>query len=280
MTFSDDEFAGLRQAYWKHVAAEDLVGRAPADLAGAVRSHLALAEKRPQGTARVRVFTPLIGEAGWDAEGRSVVEIVTDDMPFLVDSVSQELTRTDRAIFLVVHPQIVVRRDIAGTLLGPADRGAPDLTDTRESWMHVEIDRLSDAEAVEVETNLRRVLDDVRSAVEDWQKMGEAVLRAADDLLGGAGTPDLVALHLPRLPRVRADRRPQRRRVTRGAGHRPGHPARGLGHLRLLRGAGRAGTRASPRPQPADRHQVHLALDRAPRRLPGLRRREAVRRKG
>jgi glutamate dehydrogenase len=193
MTFSDGDFADLRQAYWKHVAAEDLVGRAPADLAGAVRSHVALAEKRPQGTARVRVFTPLTGEAGWDAEGRSVVEIVTDDMPFLVDSVSQELTRTDRAIFLVVHPQIVVRRDIAGTLLGPADRCSPDLADTRESWMHVEIDRLSDAEAAEVETNLRRVLEDVRSAVEDWQKMGEAVLRAADDLLGGAGTPDLVA---------------------------------------------------------------------------------------
>jgi len=192
MTFTDDEFATLRRAYWKHVPAEELLGRSAADLAGAVRSHLELAQRRPQGTARVRVSTPLAADAGWDAEGRSVVEIVTDDMPFLVDSVSQELTRTDRAIFLVVHPQLVVRRDIAGTLLGPADRGTPDLADTRESWMHLEIDRLSDAEAAVVEGDLRRVLEDVRSAVEDWQKMGEAVLRAADDLLGGAGLPDLV----------------------------------------------------------------------------------------
>jgi glutamate dehydrogenase len=193
MTFSEDEFAALRQAYWKHVAAEDLLGRSAADLAGAVRSHLALAERRPQGTARVRVFTPRTAEVGWDAEGRSVVEIVTDDMPFLVDSVSQELTRTDRAIFLVVHPQITVRRDITGALLGPAQRDRPDPADTRESWMHLEIDRLPDADAAEVEANLRRVLDDVRSAVEDWQKMGEAALRAADDLLGNAGTPELVS---------------------------------------------------------------------------------------
>jgi glutamate dehydrogenase len=86
-----------------------------------------------------------------------------------------------------------VRRDITGALLGPAEQGQGDQADTRESWMHLEIDRLSDAEAAEVEANLRRVLDDVRSAVEDWQKMGEAVLRAADDLLGSAGTPDMVA---------------------------------------------------------------------------------------
>ncbi|MGQ0468177.1 MAG: NAD-glutamate dehydrogenase [Sporichthyaceae bacterium] len=179
------QFARLREAYWKHVAAEELADRKPEDLDGAVRSHLELAENRAQGTARVRVFTPLTDTHGWSAQGRTVVEVVTDDMPFLVDSVTAELTRTDRAIDLVVHPQPVVRRDIVGRLLGAADPAAPSHEDTRESWIHVEVERLVDSEAEGICADLRRVLGDVRDAVEDWQKMGEAALRAADDLLGG-----------------------------------------------------------------------------------------------
>ncbi len=51
-----------------------------------------LAQTRPQGTARVRVFTPTVPEHGWSAGGHTVVEVVTDDMPFLVDSVTMALT--------------------------------------------------------------------------------------------------------------------------------------------------------------------------------------------
>jgi len=183
------DFQRLRNAYWKHVPAEELAGRSAADLSDAARSHLALAVQRPQGTAGVRVHTPDPYRDGWSAEGRSVVEIVTDDMPFLVDSVMAALTNLELDIYLVVHPQIVVTRDVAGDLLGIPEQG-PDRVGCAESWMHLEIDRIADdAQTVEVEQTLRRVLHDVRDAVEDWQKMGEAALRAADDLLGPAGVP-------------------------------------------------------------------------------------------
>ena len=76
-------------------------------------SHRQLAQTRPQGRSLVRVYTPTVEEHGWSS-GHTVVEVVTDDMPFLVDSVTMALTRRDRAIHLVVHPQFVVRRDIAG----------------------------------------------------------------------------------------------------------------------------------------------------------------------
>ena len=54
-------------------------------------------QTRPQGTARVRVFTPTVAEHGWSAGGHTVVEVVTDDMPFLVDSVTMALTTASRA---------------------------------------------------------------------------------------------------------------------------------------------------------------------------------------
>jgi glutamate dehydrogenase len=173
------------ERYYRHVPTEDLLPREPADVLGAAMSHRQLAGHRPQGTAKIRVFNPGRGEHGWTSD-HTVVEIVTDDMPFLVDSVTAELTRQDRSIHLVVHPQLVVRRDIAGALqavLGETDAGdAPDDAMV-ESWIHIEIDRDSDADALAaVVEDLQRILRDVREAVEDWGKMREAATRVAAEL--------------------------------------------------------------------------------------------------
>ncbi|MDX3069204.1 NAD-glutamate dehydrogenase, partial [Streptomyces sp. ND04-05B] len=104
------------QRYYLHTAPEDLSGRDPVDVFGAAHSHYRLAENRPQGTANVRVHTPTVEENGWTCS-HSVVEVVTDDMPFLVDSVTNELSRQGRGIHVVIHPQVVVRRDVTGKLV-------------------------------------------------------------------------------------------------------------------------------------------------------------------
>ncbi|AUY51538.1 NAD-glutamate dehydrogenase [Streptomyces sp. CB01881] len=178
--------------YYLHTAAEDLVDRDPVDVYGAAASHYRLGLKRPQGTAEVRVHTPSVEENGWSC-GHTVVEVVTDDMSFLVDSVTNELSRQDRGIHIVIHPQLVVRRDITGKLLEILDidacarsqaAGAEWPADAVvESWMHIEIDRETDREDLRsIETNLRRVLGDVREVVEDWSKMRDSALRLADEL--------------------------------------------------------------------------------------------------
>lgn len=178
--------------YYLHTAPEDLVDRDPVDVYGAAASHYRLGLKRPQGTAEVRVSTPTVDENGWSS-GHTVVEVITDDMPFLVDSVTNELSRQNRAIHLVIHPQLVVRRDITGKLLEILDvdacarsqvGGAEWPADaTVESWMHIEIDRESDRTDLRaIEADLRRVLGDVREVVEDWAKMRTAALRLADEL--------------------------------------------------------------------------------------------------
>ncbi|HET7385239.1 MAG TPA: NAD-glutamate dehydrogenase [Nocardioidaceae bacterium] len=176
--------------YYRHVAAEDIADRTDVDLYGAAMSQYRLAGSRPQGTANVRVFTPTVAEHGWSAAGHSVVEVVTDDMPFLVDSVTMELSGEDREVHMVVHPQVLVRRDITGELqqvFSEEDQHAfpADLPhDTfRESWMHIEIDRESHPDDLaEVERSLSKVLSDVREAVEDWPKMHAQALAIVDDL--------------------------------------------------------------------------------------------------
>ncbi|MER7793858.1 NAD-glutamate dehydrogenase [Streptomyces sp. NPDC097640] len=176
------------QHYYQHTPPEDLAGRDPVDVFGAALSHYRLAESRPQGTANVRVHTPTVEEHGWTCS-HSVVEVVTDDMPFLVDSVTNELTRQGRGIHVVIHPQILVRRDLTGKLIEVLDvspDGRPEKLPhdaVIESWIHVEIDRETDrGDLKQINADLLRVLSDVREAVEDWEKMREAALRIAEGL--------------------------------------------------------------------------------------------------
>jgi glutamate dehydrogenase len=183
------------QRYYLHTAPEDLADRDPVDVFGAAVSHHRLAETRPQGTANVRVHTPTVEENGWTCS-HTVVEVVTDDMPFLVDSVTNELTRQGRGIHVVIHPQFVVRRDLTGKLIEvlpvPPTGDLPHDAHI-ESWIHVEIDRETDrADLKQITADLLRVLSDVREAVEDWEKMRDTAIRIADGLQGEPAPGDLV----------------------------------------------------------------------------------------
>ena len=172
------------RAFYRHVAPEDLLERDASDLFGAMMAELRLADQRPQGKAAVRVFTPSVSTNGWSAGGHTVVEVVTDDMPFLVDSVSMALAEDQHEIHLVIHPQFVVRRELGGELQEVLDEQAEtDPHDVaRESWMHLEIDRVSDDQVEEIQEHLTKVLIDVRDAVEDWQRMHTQVDLIVQDI--------------------------------------------------------------------------------------------------
>jgi glutamate dehydrogenase len=183
------------RAYYRHVATEDLLARAPEDLLGAALAHRELAQRRPVGTANIAVYHPEVEQQGWSS-GHTVVQVVTDDMPFLVDSVTSQLQRMDRAVHLVVHPTMRVQRDAAGDLeelLLGTTKSEGDFGQVRESWMHIEIDRTGDEEDHEaVADALRHVMSNVREAVEDWPKMKAACSELAEDLASNPphGIPD------------------------------------------------------------------------------------------
>ncbi len=182
-----DEVGSLLSAYYRHVASDDVCERTDVDLYAALASQYRLAENRPQGRANVHVFTPSHGDNGWSAGGHSVVEIVTDDMSFLVDSVTMELSRQQREMHLVIHPQFDVVRDITGVLQSVQpikdETKAPADDALRESWMHIEIGRLnSEEDPHEIEEALQRVLRDVRESVEDWPKMRAHTLEIVEEL--------------------------------------------------------------------------------------------------
>ncbi|HEY0717006.1 MAG TPA: NAD-glutamate dehydrogenase [Streptosporangiaceae bacterium] len=189
------------RAYYRHVATEDLAAVGPERVAAVAAQHAALAVRRPPGRPLVRVAdAAAAGTAAIAAFGpvRTVVDIVTDDMPYLVDSVTMELNRHQADIGLILHPRLIARRDVAGVLhaLTPATSGAHAAPgELFESWMHVEITGLGDrVPQAELEADLRRVLDDVRVTVEDQPKLTAAAASLAVSLEGEPGAAPPVPL--------------------------------------------------------------------------------------
>src|SRR3954468_16183752 len=161
----------LQRYYWSEPAAE-VLGHEPAELAALALGHLRLAEVRPQGSATVDVQRLPDGRGGGGAgAGRYVVRVVTDDMPFLVDSVTAEVVRQGLGLRHVVHPVIVVRRDVAGRIRAFCDAGSAEgcgADALAESWMAVVLDGPVDEEAAgDLIAGLRTVLADVRAVDED-----------------------------------------------------------------------------------------------------------------
>ncbi len=183
--------------YYRHVAPEDLAGRDPARVAAVAIEHARFGAHRPQGRALVRVRGERAGAAAIGLEpGRILIDIVTDDMPFLVDSLTMELSRHDLGINLLIHPQLRVRRNIAGELREICGQVygyscAPD--EQSEAWMHIEAGR-SALPPPGLEDHLRRVLADVAVVAEDGPRMVSAAIQLADALGSEPPAPGVAAL--------------------------------------------------------------------------------------
>ncbi len=156
-------------AFFARIGAGDFSLHAPEQWAAVVAGLLEFAQQRTAGRAAVRVLVP---EAGY-----AMLQIVTDDMPFLVDTVSMVVS-AHAQIHGVVHPVLSMRRDAGGKLLALGDgQGAA------ESVMHFEVDRLVDAdECSRLIAQVEASLDDVRAAVGDWAAMRDKALAIADEL--------------------------------------------------------------------------------------------------
>jgi glutamate dehydrogenase len=190
-------FEPFLQHYYAQADAEDLLARSVADLYGAAMAHWQFARKFAPGGVRVRAYNPKLDEHGWHSE-HTVVEIVNDDMPFLVDSVTMEVNRMGLRLHAAMHPVFRVWRDAAGQIarVRPGSESGAPAVDTAqdashlESYIHLEVDRRTEPALLEELTaGLTKALGDVRAAVEDWPRMLEVAQRTATDLTAKEGTP-------------------------------------------------------------------------------------------
>ena len=155
--------------YFATSPAEDLQRVPLEDLYGAALSHWRLAQGRAPGVPAIRIYNPDHETHGWRST-HSVVDVVTEDMPFLVDSLGTELVRHGHTIHCVLHPVIKVIRDEHRHITDVAPRDAD--ASGAEAFMRFEVDRQPEEKSLcALRDDLLRVLGEVRAVVEDWPRM-------------------------------------------------------------------------------------------------------------
>ncbi len=185
-TTSAPELAPLVALYFGHTPVEYLAEEPSEELLDAVRSHRELAARRRPGE-------PLIRLQDGPRPRTDVVEIVTDDMPFLVESVAAAAERVAGSVRRLFHPIVPVRRAADGTLqelLCDADPATPPPGVIAESWMRLVLtwppERVpgnAAADRAVLERELRHVLAEVRLVVEDTPAMRDRARNVADALI-------------------------------------------------------------------------------------------------
>ena len=170
----------VRQFY-AQVPPDDIIEEGADNLFGAAMSLWTHAQVRAAGTSKVRVYNPRQDEHGWKST-HSVVEIVNDDMPFLVDSVTAEINRLGAEVFLIIHPILNVKRNGKRKLTALADPGRASGGAAGESFMHVQISEQPSERHAKIAADLTQVLADVRASVEDWQAMRFSLRAIIDGL--------------------------------------------------------------------------------------------------
>ena len=166
--------------YYDQAERDDLAGN-PRVLAAAALGHLQFAAHRSPGTAKVRVFNPTLERDGWTSD-HTIVEMVNDDMPFLVDSSTLTLISHGHSIHVTIHPLVQTERS-RGRLTAVKFVKAVNAKARRESLIHIEIRRETDARVLEgLKEALSKALRDVRLAVTDWKAMRRALAEATTEL--------------------------------------------------------------------------------------------------
>ena len=169
------DMIGFVTAYYENADPEEIILRGPAALFALANAHWRLLETTTAtALPRVRVFNPSLEEDGFISD-HSVIQIVQEDMPFLVDSVTMAVNASRRTAHWIVHPLLSVNRASDGRVsgagrAGPLAANAPDASVT--SLITVECDRIvAPPERDALAGELERVLGDVRATVQDWPAM-------------------------------------------------------------------------------------------------------------
>jgi glutamate dehydrogenase len=168
--------------YYANVPAEDLKDIPLDELVTSVLEMWTFSQTRVPGKAKIRVFTEKRKE---DTKllPQTIVEIVNDDMPFLVDSVTGVINSLGYSINLVIHPVMQVDRDKTHALTNVSDRSSQKPEEAYESFIHCDIlDFLSADKRSVLIKNLNHALEDVRVAVEDWGPMKKRLQQAIENL--------------------------------------------------------------------------------------------------
>ena len=161
--------------YYRQTAIDEFESTSIGDLYGAALAHWQFGKKRQSEQILIRVYNPKYETHGWQSS-HSIVEIVCNDMPFLVDSISIVLNQTEQTIYHCLHPVFRNKRNSENVLTKTTASDSAKDGVIQESFMQFHIDRITESkDVIQLENSLADTLNDVVLAVRDWKEMHQSV---------------------------------------------------------------------------------------------------------
>ncbi|MFT6790329.1 MAG: glutamate dehydrogenase [Pseudoalteromonas rhizosphaerae] len=170
------------KSLYSNMSKEDLAHRNDSDLYGAALSLWNSLEKNTSDDAVIRVFNPEVAKDGWQSS-HTIVEIIAKDMPFLVDSVRMAMTRENIASHLLLHSPLKIQREKNAKISALSNLKAEQESSSTKTVFFIEIDRQTDSSVIDsFKKELESVLNDVSTAVEDWQPIRKKLIAVSKEL--------------------------------------------------------------------------------------------------
>ncbi len=158
------------RAFFAAVPDADLAATGRDILSGVAMAQWRFAQERKRGSAKISVYNPDPDADGWQSP-YTIVAMLHDDMPFIIDSATAYLTGQHLAAHRLIHPVLRVARDESGRLTG-VESAAGDSGWPLESCVFIEIDRCrSESLLAGLRQGLADVLEDVHAVTSDWKPM-------------------------------------------------------------------------------------------------------------
>ena len=178
--------------YYSGAPVDEVLARAVDDLYGAALSCWQLIQERELGVPKVRVFNPDHENHGWQSL-HTVIEIVFEDMPFLVDSIRMQLNSRQMSLHAIHYCAIHATRDKDNKLNVTSDWVKPGKSKTTEAIIYIEVDHHSDKQLMaELSAELEEVLLEVQRCVRDFPSMLQKAKDAALEIKKDCGSNDSV----------------------------------------------------------------------------------------
>jgi glutamate dehydrogenase len=178
---AEPDFAEFLRQFYAKMPVADLEHFEPKQAVAIAHSAFSFVQSRKAGEPKIRIFTPKKKTHGYDSAS-TIIELVNDDMPFLIDSLSAELARHGLTVRETLHPIFKIVRGAKGEFTSLAAEN--DKQVKRESFIHFEVSSLPETLAPEqLIADLEWVLSHVRASVDDWQKIVSKA-KASTEALG------------------------------------------------------------------------------------------------
>lgn len=169
-------FTDYVKIFYNQCFGKDFADYSTEELFNVVLASFQFFQNKPKNSFKLRLYNPSQKSDGFESK-YTILDIVNDDMPFLVDSVVIQFDNLGIDIKNIIHPVLTSSRSKGGAI----ESFNHGVEKPNESVIQLHLAKISNSEIADLENHLSEILKTVRLAVDDWQAVVAVARKSADN---------------------------------------------------------------------------------------------------